>query len=40
MAGMRDKLIHNYFGIDSEILWETILNEINPLIIKVNNYFK
>lgn len=23
MAGMRDRLIHRYFGIDNEILWKT-----------------
>ncbi|MGV8175669.1 MAG: DUF86 domain-containing protein [Methanothrix sp.] len=23
MAGMRDRLIHGYFGIDNEILWKT-----------------
>jgi uncharacterized protein with HEPN domain len=23
MAGMRDRLIHGYFGIDLEIVWET-----------------
>ncbi len=28
MAGMRDKLIHEYFGIDIEIVWNTILKEI------------
>ena len=35
MAGMRDKLIHEYFGIDYEILWKTIkhiIPEIKPLL--------
>ncbi|HUV79902.1 MAG TPA: DUF86 domain-containing protein [Candidatus Bathyarchaeia archaeon] len=38
MAGMRDKLIHEYFGIDLEIVWEVINNDlppIKPLIQKV-----
>ena len=24
MAGIRDKIIHNYFGIDYALVWETI----------------
>ncbi len=24
MAGMRDKLIHSYFGVDYPLVWETI----------------
>ena len=38
MAGMRDKLIHEYFGIDLEIVWEVVNRElppIKPLIQKV-----
>ena len=31
MAGMRDKLMHEYFGIDLEIVWEVIQREIPPL---------
>ena len=31
MAGMRDKLIHEYFGIDKEILWKVTNDEI-PLL--------
>jgi uncharacterized protein with HEPN domain len=28
MAGMRDKLIHGYFGIDIGLVWDTAANDI------------
>jgi len=31
MAGMRDKLIHHYFGVDYAIVWDVIKNEIPKL---------
>jgi uncharacterized protein with HEPN domain len=31
MAGMRDKLIHEYFGIDLNILWESAREDLPPL---------
>ncbi|MEK7655384.1 MAG: DUF86 domain-containing protein [Patescibacteria group bacterium] len=33
MKGMRNKVIHEYFGIDEEILWKTIQDDI-PVIKK------
>ena len=31
IAGMRDKLIHEYHGVDLEIVWEVVKKEIPPL---------
>jgi len=40
MAGMRDKLIHEYFGVDTRILWEVATNEIKSLEIPVRKMLK
>jgi uncharacterized protein with HEPN domain len=31
MTGMRDKLIHAYFGVDVETLWKAVKENIPPL---------
>ena len=31
MAGMRDRLIHHYFGVDYEIVWDVVVNKIPVL---------
>lgn len=31
MAAMRDKLVHDYFGVDYEIVWDVIANELPQL---------
>jgi uncharacterized protein with HEPN domain len=28
MAGMRDRLIHEYFGVDYDLVWDVIRNRI------------
>ena len=31
IAGMRDKLIHHYFGVDYDLVWDVIENHIPKL---------
>ncbi len=31
ITGMRDKLIHAYFGMDTEMIWQTVKENIPPL---------
>ena len=37
MAGFRDKLIHFYFGIKYELVWNTIKMELPELKTKIKN---
>ena len=32
VTGMRDKFIHGYFGVDLERVWETVRNDLPPLV--------
>ena len=35
VAGMRDKLIHDYFGVDLDAVWDTVDKDIPPLKDKI-----
>jgi uncharacterized protein with HEPN domain len=35
MAGMRDRLIHNYFGVDYDIVWDVVVNKIPILDVEI-----
>lgn len=32
MVGMRDRLIHGYFDINLDIVWETVSEDLPPLV--------
>ncbi|MGY4707502.1 HepT-like ribonuclease domain-containing protein [Candidatus Bipolaricaulota sp. J31] len=40
MAGMRDRLIHGYFGVDLEIVWKTATQLIPELRSKLREVLK
>jgi len=32
MTGMRDKLIHDYFGVNLKLIWKTVQEDLPPLV--------
>jgi uncharacterized protein with HEPN domain len=43
IAGMRDKMIHHYFGVNLKILWNTVNNDLpalKPELLKIFNNLK
>ena len=36
MAGMRDRLIHDYIAVDYELVWDVVQNKIPGLLEKVD----
>ena len=40
MAGMRNKVIHEYFGVDIEIVWKTAKKQIPALKRKISALLK
>ena len=35
MAGIRDKLIHDYSSVNTEVLWNTVTDDLPPLLPKI-----
>ncbi len=40
MAGMRDKLIHEYSGVDLEIVWTVLREELPPLVPLLKSIYR
>lgn len=39
IAGMRDRLIHGYFGVDYDIVWDVVTNKIPALDTDIRQIF-
>ena len=35
MVGLRNRLIHGYFDINLDIVWDTVMKDLSPLIADV-----
>jgi uncharacterized protein with HEPN domain len=40
IAGMRDKLIHMYFGVKVDLVWETVKNKLPELKRQIEDMLK
>lgn len=38
MTGMRDRLIHGYFGVDYELVWDVVQNKIPTLRTRLRTF--
>ncbi|MCM4156093.1 DUF86 domain-containing protein [Gramella sp. AN32] len=37
IRGFRNRIVHEYFGVDNEIIWSIIKNDLNPLYHNLKN---
>lgn len=37
IAGMRDKMIHEYFGVDLQLVWEVVERDVRELRLAVDS---
>lgn len=35
MAGIRDKLIHDYVSVNLEVVWKTVTDDLPPLLLQI-----
>ena len=40
MAGMRNRLIHGYFDVNNDLVWDTVTLELPPLITQIKSAIK
>ena len=40
IAGMRDRLIHSYFGVDYEVVWDVAANKVRPLVEQIRRILR
>ncbi len=37
---MRDKLVHDYFGVDYDIVWDVVTNKVPALRLQIQEILK
>jgi uncharacterized protein with HEPN domain len=40
IAGMRDKMIHDYMGVNQAVVWKTVNEDLPPLILQLRKIIK
>ncbi|MGK7956269.1 MAG: DUF86 domain-containing protein [Crocosphaera sp.] len=40
IIGMRNRIVHAYFDVDLEIVWQVITEDLPPLLVKVEQAIK
>ena len=38
IAGMRDRLVHGYYDVNLDIVWETVTEDLPPLVAQLEKY--
>ena len=37
IAGMRDRVVHDYFGVSLDIVWDVVVHHVPPLLAKLRS---
>ena len=40
IAGTRDRLIHGYFGVNIDVIWETVINDIPRVEVQLKGIMR
>ena len=40
VVGMRHKVVHNYFEVDEELVWKTVVEDLPALISELERFFE
>jgi uncharacterized protein with HEPN domain len=40
MAGMRDRLIHGYFGVDYDLVWDVVMTKVADLCSQIDEILR
>ena len=35
IVGMRHKVVHDYMNVDEDVVWDTVVKELSPLVVEL-----